>query len=69
MDLPQALQDKGGWESHDTAHAFTNYSGYVAERLTVRVKHIFTMNEIQTFVELGYGQGLFVPGLKLPPDG
>ena len=67
-DLPQALQDQGGWESRVTPQSFADYAGYVAEHLTDRVKRIFTMNEIAAFVELGYGQGLFAPGLKLPPD-
>lgn len=67
-DLPQALQGEGGWEARDTAQAFADYAGYVAEHLTDRVKHIFTMNEIQAFVDLGYGQGVFAPGLRLPPD-
>lgn len=67
-DLPQALQDKGGWEARGTAQAFADYAGYVAMHLTDRVKHIFTMNEMQAFVELGYGQGIFAPGLKLPAD-
>ena len=31
-DLPQALQDKGGWENRDTARAFADYAGYVAEQ-------------------------------------
>jgi beta-glucosidase len=66
-DLPQALQDVGGWESRDTANAFADYAGYVAGRLCDRVKHVFTINEMSTFVELGYGQGIFAPGLKLPP--
>jgi beta-glucosidase len=71
-DLPQALQDKGGWQARDTANAFGDYAGYVAERLTDRVKHIFTLNEISAFVELGHrgidgGQVLHAPGLKLPP--
>jgi beta-glucosidase len=66
-DLPQALQDNGGWESRDTAQAFADYAGHVAQRLTDRVKHIFTTNEIKAFVELGYGDGIFAPGLKLPP--
>src|SRR6185436_14441570 len=44
-DLPQALQDKGGWESRDTSKAFGDYAGYVAERLSDRVKHFFTINE------------------------
>jgi len=67
-DLPQALQDRvGGWESRDTAKAFADYAGYVAEKLSDRVKHFFTINEFTTFVEWGYGTGLLAPGLKLPP--
>ena len=67
-DLPQALQDRvGGWESRDTAKAFADYAGYVAKKLSDRVKHFFTINEFTTFVEWGYGTGLLAPGLKLPP--
>ena len=66
-DLPQALQDRvGGWESKETSKAFADYAGYVAERLTDRVKHIFTINEFGAFVDLGYGIGIHAPGLKLP---
>lgn len=68
-DLPQALQDNGGgWESRDTSKAFGEYAGYVAERLSDRVKHFFTINEFGAFVELGYRIGIHAPGLKLPPD-
>jgi beta-glucosidase len=77
-DLPQALQDKGGWQSRDTAKAFADYSGYMAEKLSDRVKHFFTINEFQSFVEMGHcGVDLVVqgkllrtelaPGLKLEP--
>jgi beta-glucosidase len=66
-DLPQALQDQGGWDSADTAKAFADYAGYVADKLSDRVKRFFTINELTTFVELGYGSGIFAPGLKLPP--
>jgi beta-glucosidase len=67
-DLPQSLQDRvGGWESRDTSNAFATYAGYVAERLTDRVKHIFTINEFGAFVDLGYRAGIHAPGLKLPP--
>jgi len=67
-DLPQALQDRvGGWESRETAEAFANYAGYVAGRLTDRVKHIFTINEFGAFVELGYNNGVHAPGLRLAP--
>ncbi len=66
-DLPQALQDRGGWESRDTAQAFADYAGYVAEKLSDRVRHFITINEFTTFVEQGYGIGVLAPGLRLPP--
>src|SRR5215469_11326785 len=67
-DLPQALQDRvGGWQSADTCKAFADYAGYVAKRLTDRLKYIFTINECGRFVNFGYGIGLDAPGLKLPP--
>ncbi|MDB5615893.1 GH1 family beta-glucosidase [Tardiphaga sp.] len=67
-DLPQALQDRmGGWESLDTAKAFGDYAGYVASRLTDRVRNVFTINESSTFIDFGYGAGPveLAPGLKL----
>jgi beta-glucosidase len=67
-DLPQALQDRvGGWQSSETSKAFGDYAGYVAERLSDRVKNIFTVNEAGRFAVFGYGWGLDAPGLKLPP--
>src|SRR3979411_2421026 len=66
-DLPQALQDRvGGWQSSDTSKAFADYAGYVAQRLTDRVKNIFTPNEAGRFLNFGYGWGIDAPGLKLP---
>ena len=65
-DLPQSLQDRfGGWEGRDTSKAFGDYAGYVAARLTDRVKHIFTINEFGAFLEVGYRWGIHAPGLKL----
>jgi beta-glucosidase len=65
-DLPQSLQDKyGGWRSTETCKAFADYAGYVAERLTDRVKQIFTLNESGRFVYFGYGSGIDAPGLAL----
>lgn len=67
-DLPQALQDKyKGWQSIETSKAFADYAGYMAEKLSDRVKNFFTLNELWTFIQLGYGDGIFAPGLKLPP--
>ena len=64
-DLPQALQDRGGWENRDTAKAFADYAGYTAGQLSDRIQHFMTMNEMRTFVELGYREGTHAPGLKL----
>ena len=50
-DLPQALQDQGGWQNRDTAQAFADYAGYMAEKLSDRVRHFFTINEFRTFVD------------------
>ena len=65
-DLPQALQDRGGWESRDTAEAFAAYAGFVASKLSDRVGQFFTLNEMRSFIDQGYGNGLFAPGLVLP---
>ena len=66
-DLPQALQDRyGGWRSRDTSKAFADYAGYVAERISDRVKHIFTINECARLVYAGFGMGIDAPGLTLP---
>jgi beta-glucosidase len=59
-DLPQTLQDRGGWQSRDIPLAFADYAGYVAEQLSDRVKHFFTINEFHSFVDTGH-QVLKVP--------
>ncbi|QIA25774.1 beta-glucosidase [Mesorhizobium sp. AA22] len=62
-DLPQALQDKGGWQSRDIPKAFADYAGYIAEKLSDRVKHFFTINEFRSFVDAGHrGHEIKVPG-------
>jgi beta-glucosidase len=62
-DLPQAL--RGGWQSRDTAKAFADYAGFVAKRLSDRVRHFMTTNEMVCFTDLSYKIGQFAPGLKL----
>ena len=63
-----AGQDKGGgWQSRDTAKAFADYSGYMAEKLPDRVRHFITLNELTSFVRTGHETGVAAPGLKLPP--
>ena len=63
-DLPAALP--GGWQSRDTSKAFADYAGYVTKRLGDRVSHFMTTNEFVCFTDLGYREGRFAPGLKLP---
>ena len=64
-DLPRSLQEKGGWENPDTAKAFADYAGYVASKLSDRIEHFITMNEMRSFVERGYELGVHAPGLRL----
>lgn len=64
-DLPQALEDKGGWQNRDTAKAFADYAGFMGGKLSDRVKGFMTMNEIRSFTELGYQNGAHAPGLKV----
>ena len=64
-DLPQALEDKGGWQSRDTAKAYGDYAGYMAGKISDRVKNFMTVNELRSFTELGYQNGQHAPGLKV----
>jgi beta-glucosidase len=66
-DLPQPLQDKGGWENRDTAKAFGDYAGFISGKLQDTIKHYMTTNEVSTFTELGYGSGSHAPGLQVGP--
>jgi beta-glucosidase len=62
-DLPQALQDRGGWPHRDTAAAFLDYVDIVTRTLGDRVKHWFTHNEPWCVAMLGHAQGIHAPGL------
>jgi beta-glucosidase len=64
-DLPQALEDSGGWLSRDTADRFGEYAGLVAERLSDRVEHWIPVNEPNVAAILGYGLGTHAPGRAL----
>lgn len=63
-DLPQALQDRGGWPARDTANAFADYAEVVARTLGDRVKHWMTLNEPFVAAVLGYYIGIHAPGHK-----
>ena len=62
-DLPQGLQDDGGWLSRDTCHRFADYAQEVARRFGDRVETIATHNEPWCSANLGYGNGQFAPGV------
>lgn len=61
-DLPQALQDKGGWENRDTAARFGDYAEAVFGALADRVPVWLTINEPKTVVQNGYIWGHHAPG-------
>ncbi|NRR34246.1 beta-glucosidase [Oxalobacteraceae bacterium] len=65
-DLPQALQDQGGWLNRDTATHFAAYAAEVARRFGARVATIATHNEPWCSANLGYGNGQFAPGVADP---
>jgi beta-glucosidase len=62
-DLPQTLQDGGGWVSRDTAERFGEYARLVAEALGEGVERWITVNEPWCAAWHGYGNGLHAPGL------
>jgi beta-glucosidase len=64
-DLPQALEDRGGWLSRLTVDAFGRYADLVVKHLGDRVQHWFTVNEIPCFIGNGYGNGYFAPGRRV----
>ncbi len=63
-DLPQALQERGGWENRDTVHAFVGYAVEFARRFGAELASIATHNEPWVVAILGHEQGIFAPGLK-----
>ena len=64
-DLPQALEDKGGWLNRETAFVFADYAEFICKHFSDRVTNIATINEPQIISGLGYMLGLHAPGKKL----
>jgi beta-glucosidase len=64
-DLPQALQDDGGWLNRNTSYRFAEYAGLMADALGDRVKLWITLNEPIIHMTMGYGLGVHAPGLAL----
>ncbi|WP_308168455.1 GH1 family beta-glucosidase [Nonomuraea sp. NEAU-A123] len=67
-DLPQAMEDQGGWAARDTAGHFADYARAVHDRLGDRVDTWFTLNEPWVSAFLGYGSGIHAPGRTSPAD-
>lgn len=66
-DLPQALEDRGGWISPSVVSAFARYADTVVQAFSGQVKHWITLNEIRCFTQLAYEQGgPKAPGRKEP---
>jgi beta-glucosidase len=63
-DLPQALDDAGGWPNRDTAARFADYASLLAKTYGDRVQNWCLLNEPQAFTVAGYGWGVHAPGFK-----
>ncbi|CAG7820309.1 unnamed protein product [Allacma fusca] len=68
-DLPQALQDVGGWPNEDLAYYFSDYARLAFKHFGDRVKTWITFNEVWVFCKFGYGSGAHAPGLIQPAEG
>ena len=67
-DLPQALEDGGGWLNRETADRFAEYATLVALRLGDRVEHWCPVNEPNVVTMLGHALGVHAPGRQLMFD-
>ena len=65
-DLPQALQERGGWADRATAYRFAEYASLVAERLGDRAGHWAMLNEPNVHAVLGHLLGMHAPGVTDP---
>ncbi|GAB4379187.1 MAG: GH1 family beta-glucosidase [Elainellaceae cyanobacterium] len=64
-DLPQALQDQGGWENREViVNAFVKYAQTCFEQFGDRVQYWITFNEVINFIMLGYRDGIHPPGVQ-----
>jgi beta-glucosidase len=63
-DLPQKLEDAGGWPNRDLAARFADYVDVTVRALGDRISHWCLFNEPWVFTFLGYGRGIHAPGRK-----
>lgn len=64
-ELPQALEEKGGWLNPDIVDAFGEYARVIAENFSDICENFYTINEPQCVVGLGYCTGVHAPGKQL----
>jgi beta-glucosidase len=67
-DLPQSVEDEGGWLERQTAQRFADYAAIVGERLADRIGLWITLNEPFVVTALGYALGIHAPGQALMLD-
>lgn len=68
-DLPQVLEDRGGWQNRETAYHFADYAEFICRHFADKTDEFATINEPQIISGLGYYLGQHAPGLKLyTPD-
>ncbi len=65
-DLPQALEDKGGFKWNGISDVFANYASVIVEHFSDRVEKFCTINEPQCYCNLGYVIGVHAPGYTGP---
>ncbi|XP_077176319.1 lactase/phlorizin hydrolase [Paroedura picta] len=66
-DLPQALQNVGGWENETIVQRFKEYAELLFQRLGNKVKFWITLNEPYAIANIGYGYGVSAPGISFRP--
>lgn len=64
-DMPQALQNRGGWMNRESVRWFSDYTSHVVAALSDRVADWITINEPQIYINLGHNQAKHAPGLTL----
>jgi beta-glucosidase len=67
-DMPQPLEDEGGWLARNTAYRFADYAGLAAARLADRIPLWITLNEPFVVTAYAYGLGIHAPGKELMLD-
>ncbi len=67
-DMPQALEDAGGWRNRDTAYRFADYSQTVMQRIGDRVRHSAPINEPNVLPWVAYDMGVHAPGARSRPE-